>query len=181
MVKISGGQNLERALAEIAKKVATASEVNVGFQNGATYPDKDHTLVAMVAAIQEFGAPSRKIPPRPFFRNMIAEKSPGWPKTVGALLVASKYDAAKTLGSIGEVISGELHQSIIDTQEPALSPITVMLRGMRTQSRYQDMKFGELIGEAKSRVDANKTNYGASTKPLVDTGLMLRSITSVVT
>jgi hypothetical protein len=33
-------------------------------------------------AVQEFGAPSRNIPPRPFFRNMIARKRNEWPTAV---------------------------------------------------------------------------------------------------
>ena len=178
MVTLSGGQNLEKALAKIATNVQTAMQVDVGFLADATYPDG--TPVAMVAAIQEFGAPSRGIPPRPFFRTMIANKSPEWPKAVGDLLVANKYDGKKTLGQVGAAIDAQLKESIIATNEPALSPVTVMLRGMRSQKRYQGMKFGAKMAEAIQRVADGKTNYGASAKPLVDTGVLLRSVSYLV-
>lgn len=178
MVQISGGGGLEKALAKIAQSVKSAVQVDVGFMSEATYADGKS--VAMVAAIQEFGAPARGIPPRPFFRTMIAENSPRWPKAVGDLLVANKYDAKKTLGKMGVGMVGQLKQSIIAMNEPALSPITVMLRGMRTQKRYGNMPFGAKMSEAVARVAANKTNYGASIKPLIDSGVMLRSVSSVV-
>ncbi|QXZ80940.1 hypothetical protein [Rhizobium sp. L51/94] len=89
-------------------------------------------------------------------------------------------DPVNALGQLGEGIIGDIQQSIIDTYAPALSPVTVMLRGMRSQPKYRDMPFGQLIKEASARVEAGKTNYGASQKPLVDTGVMLKSVTAKV-
>lgn len=51
---VSGGLKLEAALKRIAKKLSTASNVKVGFLEGATYPDG--TPIAYVASINEFGA-----------------------------------------------------------------------------------------------------------------------------
>lgn len=178
MVAISGGNKLAAALAEIAQNVSKSSSVQIGFLEGSTY--KDGTSVPMVAAIQEFGAPSRGIPPRPFFRNMIAKNSPDWPELIAENLKANDYDGSKTLDQVGAEIKGELKQSITDTNSPALSPITVMLRGMRGQAKYQGMAFGKLIAEARARVADGKTNYGASTKPLVDTGEMQSVVDYVV-
>jgi hypothetical protein len=178
MVEISGGEKLTALLAEISKNANKAASVEVGFLEGATY--QDGTSVPLVAAIQEFGAPSRGIPPRPFFRNMIAAKSDEWPVAVAALLKEKNYDAEKTLNKIGAVIAGQLRESIINTTGPALSPVTVMLRGMRKQKRFKDKGFWELMAEARARVAAGKTTYGASTKPLVDSGNLLKSIDHVV-
>ncbi|WP_454813771.1 hypothetical protein [Labrys neptuniae] len=127
MVKLVGGKKLELALDEIAKNVSKASSVKIGFMEDATYPGG--TPVSMVAAIQEFGAPARNIPPRPYFRGMIEEKSPEWPQAIANLLVANRYDAAKTLGQAGEAIKGQLQQAIINFDAVPLSPITVAKKG----------------------------------------------------
>lgn len=175
MAEIKGGDKFASALRDIAKGLASASSIEVGFlENGRVEPDG--TPVALVAAIQEFGAPSRHIPPRPFFRTMISEHQDEWPKEIARLLKANNYDAARTLAGVGAGIKGQLQQSIADTSDPPLSPITVMLRGMRTQARYRDMPFWERFAEAKRRVAAGKTSYGASTEPLVDSGNMLNSV-----
>ena len=72
---ISTGPGLRKRLSEIARGLDKAAKVRIGFLENATYPDGKP--VAMIAAIQEFGAPARNIPPRPFFRQMIAAKSSG--------------------------------------------------------------------------------------------------------
>lgn len=173
MVTLKGGDKLAAALAEISKKVSKASSVDVGFLEGATYPDGKS--VAEIAAIQEFGAPRAGIPPRPFFRTMISEKSPQWPEAVGDLLVSNGYDAAKTLGQTGEAIKGQLQQSIIDTFNPPLSPITLMLRKMRSENPDLVVT-GKTVGEAARRIKAGESTSGVSTKPLVDSGVLLGSV-----
>lgn len=173
MVTITGGDKLAKALAEIAQKVSKASEVNVGFLADATYPDG--TNVATVAAVQEFGAPKVGIPPRPFFRSMIEAKSPEWPAAVGDLLVANDYDGAKTLGQTGAAIKGQLQQSIVDTFNPPLSQVTLMLRKMRAEDPDLVVT-GKTVGEAARRVKAGDTADGVSTKPLVDSGHLLASV-----
>jgi hypothetical protein len=142
MAEIKGGNTWQKALDAIAVNVSKASVVEVGFLAGATYPDG--TSVPMVAAINEYGAPSRGIPPRPFFRSMIAEKSKEWPDAVQKLLKAHGYAADATLMDMGELIKGELQQSIVDLISPPLAASTIAAKG--------------------------------SSKPLVDTGVMLRSV-----
>lgn len=124
---IKGGDKLEAELQRMAGAVTSAETVKVGFLAGATYPNG--TPVAMIAAIQNWGAPRAGIPPRPFFSNMIAAKSPEWGPATGALLVANDYDAAKTLAQVGEAVSGQLRQSIIDTNAPPLAASTVARKG----------------------------------------------------
>lgn len=173
MATISGGDKLAAKLAELSKNVSKAAEVDIGFLEGSTYPDG--TPTAAIAAIQEFGAPRAKIPPRPFFRNMIREKSPQWPEAVGDLLVNTGYDAEKTLGQTGAAIKGQLQDSIIDTLSPPLSPITLMLRQMKRENPDLVVT-GKTVGEAARRVAAGESAGGVSTKPLVETGHMLRSV-----
>ena len=178
MASISGGDKLAAALKTMAGNLDKAASVDVGFPAGST--EEDGTSTPLVAAIQEFGAPSRGIPPRPFFRTMIKAHSAEWPDVAATALKATGYDAYKTLDVLGDHVAGELRQSIVDMTSTPLSPVTVMLRGMRSQKRYDGWPFGKLIAEARARVKAGKTNYGASTKPLEDTGAMLSNIVHIV-
>lgn len=178
MAEISGGDKLEAALREISAKVSRASTLKVGFLEGST--EEDGTSIPMIAAIQNYGAPSRSIPPRPFFSNMVKTKSQEWGPALAGLLEANDYDAEKSLSILGEGIAGQLQQSIIDTFEPPLSPITVMLRAMRSVDQSLVVT-GSTVGEAARRVAAGESTNGASTKPLVDSGRMLNAVKSVVT
>lgn len=146
MVNIIGGTRFLKVLEQMAAGVQEASEVDIGFLEGANYPDG--TPVALVAAVQEFGAPRRNIPPRPFFRTMITEKSPEWGPAIGALLVHNNYNASRTLGQVGVAIEGQLQESISGFSGAPLSPKTVAAKGFD--------------------------------KALIDTGVMFRSVSSVV-
>jgi hypothetical protein len=124
---LEGGEKLKRALADISRKIGGGGTLKVGFLSNATYPNG--TPVAMVAAIQNFGAPSRNIPPRPFFSNMIAKHSSEWPDDIRSQLRATNYDATLTMNRVGAEITGQLKQSIRDTNEPPLAPATIRKKG----------------------------------------------------
>jgi hypothetical protein len=173
VVTITGGSKLEERLQEIAKKLSKPATLRVGFLEGATEPDG--TSIPMIAAIQEFGAPKAGIPPRPFFRNMIAAKSSEWPEAIGALLEANDYDVEKVLKLVGAGIKGQLQQSIIETNSPALSDVTLMLRKMRSDNPDLVVT-GKTVGEAAARVAAGESVGGVSTKPLVDSGNLLNAV-----
>ena len=131
MASITGGDKMESALAAISARVRNARQVSVGFLEGSTYPDG--TPVPMIAAIQEFGAPNKRIPPRPFFRNMVAEKSGEWPKAVAGLLKSNGYDAAVTLAQVGEAVKVQLERSIASFNSVPLAPSTVAAKGNAKQ------------------------------------------------
>lgn len=173
MATLKGGERLAAKLDELAQNLKSGGALKVGFLSGATYPDG--TPVAMVAAIQEFGAPRASIPPRPFFRNMIAAKSTEWPAAIAGLLVGNGYDAHAALSTAGEAIAGQLRESIIQTDAPPLSPVTLMLRKMRADDPDLVVS-GKTVGEAARRVAAGEAYGGVSTKPLVDSGHLLQSI-----
>lgn len=170
-VEIKGGDKLKAALKKIEAQAKKGAMLKVGFLPDKTYPDGKP--VAMIAAIQEFGAPKVRIPPRPYFRKMVAAKKGSWPADIGKLLLLNDYDGAKTLNLMGQRIKEDLQQSIIDTVAPPLSAVTVMLRGMRSKGVVINKR---ALFEAIRRVKAGKTNYGASTKPLVDTATMLSAV-----
>ena len=119
------------------------------------------TSVAMVAAIQEFGAPRVGIPPRPFFRNMVRDKQGEWPGAIEQALKVTDYDAKKALEMVGEGVAGQLRQSIVDLMEPELSPVTLMVRqivGPNGRATFADVK------EARRRVAAGETESWAQAK-----------------
>ena len=129
MPSLTGGAAMQAKLDAMAKNLTKASRLDVGFLAGATYPDG--TSVPLVAALDEFG--TAKMPARPFFRNMIAAKSDGWPDAVAGLLVANNYDAERTLNLTGEGIKGQLQESIRTFAGAPLSPRTIKAKGFDKQ------------------------------------------------
>jgi hypothetical protein len=125
MATINTASKLAAKLAKIVQNTEGHPQVSAGFLRDATYPDG--TSVAMVASVQEFG--DGKIPPRPFFRHMVAQHKDSWPEAVAANLKATDYDAHKTLDRMGQGIVGQLQQSIKDTNDPPLAPSTIKRKG----------------------------------------------------
>jgi hypothetical protein len=170
----SGGEALAQKLAELIKKAGEENTVRIGFLDGAKHVGSDLN-VATIAAIQEFGAPGASIPARPFFRNMVSEKSPNWAKNLGEVARMNGYDSKLTLAKMGEGIANQLIQSIKDTNDPALSPVTLMLRKM-VGNNPQEIT-GAMVGEAARRVASGESGAtGTQAKPLNWTGQMQNSI-----
>lgn len=121
---VRGGDKLHAKLAEIAKKMGGGA-VKVGFMEGATYPDG--TPVPAVAFWNEYG--TDKAPPRPFFRNMIADESPTWADKMARLAESTNYNGPRVLALMGEDIKGALQQSINDFSTPGLAASTIEAKG----------------------------------------------------
>jgi hypothetical protein len=128
---MKGGDLLRTKLEDIARKAENAELLRVGFLEGATYPDG--TPVALVAAVNEYGNPAKNQPPRPFFRQMIAAKSPGWGASMAKLMKTSGFDADKTLNLMGEGIRGQLQGSINGFSSVPLAPSTIAAKGFDKQ------------------------------------------------
>ncbi|CAH5458667.1 hypothetical protein L799_09020 [Enterobacter roggenkampii EC_38VIM1] len=133
------------ALNNIASNISD-KQLKVGFIDGATYPDG--TPVAMVAATNEYGNPANNQPPRPFFRNAIAEHESEWLDAISRGLEKG-VPIDDVLAVVGERAVGDVVQSIATLMDPPLSPATVASR---------------------------KSKGNASTKPLVDTKVMIRDV-----
>lgn len=172
-VGMTGGGKLDMYLRRIAEHVGPPQEVHTGFLAGST--EADGTSLPMVAFLQEYGAPSVGIPPRPYFRNAIAKHKGEWGDQLGKKLIAEDYDGTRALDGMGEVIAGEITQSIADLTAPPLSPVTVMLREMRHQNKSLVVN-ATVVAEARRRVAAGMSTGGASTKPLIDSGTMLAGV-----
>lgn len=118
-----GGNKMMVYLYNLAKKMK--GEVDVGFMADATYPDG--TSVAEVAFYNEFG--TIKIPPRSFFRGMIAKNSPGWALRISKAAKYYDYDGQKVLELMGQTIQEELQESIVDFSDPPNAPATIEKKG----------------------------------------------------
>lgn len=128
MVELTGGANLAKRLAEIAEGIGSGvnhGTVRVGFLAKATYPDGKS--VALIAALNNWG--TKTAPPRPFFTNMIADKSPAWGDDLGVALKLTDYNVRRALDLVGANIAGQLRQSIIDTNAPPNAPSTIAKKG----------------------------------------------------
>ena len=97
MIKVSTSKiNLDKVRKKLEKRLNPKLELEVGFFESATY--KDGTKVAQVAYWNEYGTPT--IPPRPFFRDAIKEKSKEWLKLIQSTQLKTK-DMGETLAIVG--------------------------------------------------------------------------------
>ena len=105
------------------------SRLRVGFIDSATYPDG--TNVATVAFWNEYG--TERAPPRPFFRTTIANNKEKWVDTVRKLVPL--HGGNKSLLQLGELIKGDLVESILNWTEPPNAPYTVKKKGFNAPLR----------------------------------------------
>lgn len=154
-MKITQDNSGSKALEKLADQIKK-SKLEVGFFESAKYPDG--TPVAYVAAKQEFGYPAGNIPSRPFFRNAISQND-GWKdlanKAIGAV-VEGRMELNQALNQMGLKMAADVKDSITDGSYEALKQSTLDAR----QSR--------------------KRTQGVASKPLIDTGQMLQSVTYAV-
>lgn len=132
----------------------------VGWDKSAVY--EDGTPVAYVAAIQEFGYPAGGIRSRSFMRSTAAEQRDAWRLLAedGARAILNGGATIDILlEGIGLQAAGDIAKKITQIHTPALKRATV---------------------RARMRRRADGKTVGNLTKPLVDTGYMVNSITNVV-
>jgi hypothetical protein len=150
-----GAERLRLLLDTVSDKVG-----KVGFFETSKY--EDGTPVAYVAVIQEFGAPEKGIPPRPFMRTTVEAREGDWQAIArqGAeAMLAGKATGDQVLEAIGMKAAGDIRRTISQISTPALAQSTV---------------------DARRRGKADKQTVGALTKPLVDTGTLINAVQSVV-
>ena len=146
MVEISGGDKLEKAMQELARKLGRGGEVRVGYLAASHYPDG--TPTALIGAIMEFG--SARIPPRPAIRSMIAAKAKGWPESAASILKHTNNNVPLTLQLLGEGIKGQWVESMRDLTSPPLAPTTIARKGFSKPL----IESGHLISSVAVEVDA---------------------------
>ena len=173
MARVSGGDGLDRALRDLAKKIQNAREVAVGFPEGSTY--ENGVPLATVAASQNYGAPSKGIPPRPFFSNAITQHRKEWGQVLSVQLRVQGLDARKALEATGIQMAGDIAASLVNTNSPALSPVTLLLR-----QRFPDrvgMTFADVMQARHDIASGTVPSVsGTGAKPLVWSGKMLNHL-----
>jgi hypothetical protein len=149
------GKRLEIALKNLEGKVA-----KVGWFEKSKY--ETGVSVAYVATIQEYGYPAKNIPPRPFMRPTIVKNENQWKKIAesGAKAVLNgNQTVANIMEAIGLKAAGDIRKTISLVWQPPLSPKTI---------------------QARLRKRADNKTVGNLTKPLIDTGIMLGTLTNTV-
>ena len=119
-----GGDKFRQKLAELAARSETA-KVRVGIIEQADY--EDGQSVAQVAFWNEYG--TAHIPPRPFFRNTIAEHKNKWPQQAAALMKANGGDVHQALELMGEGVKGQIVATIQAFREPKNADSTIRKKG----------------------------------------------------
>ena len=156
-VKTKEAHQLQVALKNLDGKVG-----KVGWFEKSKYADKDATPVAYVAAIQEYGYPSKNIPARPFMRPTIADKQVEWASIVkqgSAQILKGNQTIGDVLELLGLKASADVKKTISQITTPPLAEATIAARLARK---------------------ADKNTVGNLTKPLIDTGIMFNTLTNTV-
>lgn len=146
-----------KALQSVQGKVA-----KVGIVEHQHYDDG--TPVAYVAAIHEYGSPSNNIPPRPFFRPTVAAQKKTW-AGIGKQILQNGGTVEDILDSVGSRAAGDVFETISNIDSPPLAISTKKARNRK--AHQQAAEYGQ------------KPN-SVSIKPLVDTKLLIHSISHIV-
>lgn len=154
-------KNIIQTLEGLGGNIPAQELYNIAIKKLKNREDKN-PYVASVAATQELGDPAKRIPPRPFMRPTIEAKKQEW-LSLAANRTKKIIDGKKTLidvlDELGQKAAGDIRKTIKEVVSPPLSPITIAIR---------------LIQKS------NKKEIGKLTKPLVDTGIMLVTLTNTV-
>ena len=157
-------------IVELAKKAH--GSVKIGFI------DSDQ---APIAFWNEFGHKGRfPSPPRPFFRTMVSNKSPEWPKMMAGELRRSGMNGKQTLSFMGEHIEDDLKESIINFNSPALSDTTLRLR-LKFGNNPQNIRARDVLQAQREVAAGEPVSSGTQAKPLIWTGQMLQATNYEVT
>ncbi len=136
--------------------------VKVGWFSGSEYPDG--TPVAAVAAIHVFGSPKKKIPKRDFMRPTIKQEKQNWARIVASKLKSGNLTAGEVCEILGLKVAGDIRKAIKNLTSPPLKLSTIAARLRRRHAK-------------KGTKKAQSTTID---KPLVDTAVMITSLTSKV-
>ena len=164
----------------------TKCKMMVGWFAGQRYDD--NTSVAEVASQNEFGSKKKHIPPRPFMRPTAQTEKNKWRNVFAELYKKNNGDLEKTMNGLGLVVSGAIKKTISEIWDPPLAEKTINARKARKDKHSASLNddlsnFLTTIKARKDKYKARKDKYsdggmsGSSIeKPLVDTGLMISSV-----
>ena len=175
------GESYE-AFQKFIKDAEEKKALKVGFLGDSEYPDSDFP-VAKAAEISEFGG--KHIPPRPYFRPAISKNERKW----GVYLynqfkkaVLGELEFWQAFERLGLVAQGDVVEAINAVHSPALKRATIRARYRRLSGGYQKTIDIKSILDNKKARDAGtlKGKPHSLEKPLVDTGVMIKSVNYIV-
>lgn len=151
----NAGGKATKYLKKLQRSLGNGASLAVGFLESETYPggtyhfskkrlagmspearamaefldgkEKFSGPVAQVAFWNEFG--TKIAPPRPFMRHTVATHSKKWGRNLGEALIHTKYNVPRALALIGELIQGQVRESITQWRDPPNSGVTAALKG----------------------------------------------------
>ena len=151
--------NIEKAI----KDLSTDKVLKVGWPKNIRYPEEEGgKYIAEVAAQNEYGAPHKNIPARPFLGPAVANNKTQWLSIVEKGVkdtIDGKNTILDVLEKLGRKASADVVVAIKEVTSPPLSPVTIAKR--------------------LSKLSKKKVTAGL-TKPLIDTGIMWRAVTHSV-
>lgn len=160
-MKVTRKDNKIQALRQVAQGLGDSTGA-VGWFPSAVY--EGGQPVAGVAYVQEFGAPGRGIPSRSFFRATVSERRNDWSETsrqIARNVMQGKLPPSAVAEAVSLAAEGHVRQTITKITSPPLAPATVAARKRRL-------------------ADGGASAQASIAKPLVDTAIMLNTLTSQV-
>lgn len=148
----------------------------VGWFPSAKYPDG--TSVAYVATVQEYGDPSHNIPPRPTGRQTKSKYGADWKRVAqeGAKAVMQGTTTVNVMfEKLVSLAAGQWRATITRLQQPPLKESTIDTRTRKTAA-YQNLK----TRKAKKKMREENRSNPTFVKPLVETAIMLNTLTYTV-
>jgi hypothetical protein len=117
------------SMADYLEKLASSltGEVEVGFMADAKY--SNGLSIAQVAYWNEYGTTKANgkqgSPPRPFFRNAVAQAKPKLGEFIARKAKENNYNGTATLEAMGTFMLAEIDKSILDGDFAPNSPVTI--------------------------------------------------------
>jgi len=173
-------QSNPKAFMELNQRIEAFAkmQLKVGWFEDSVY--ENGRSVAEVAAGNELGIASRKIPPRPFMRPTATAKEKEWANTAGRLasrVLDGKMAGQDAMDILGTSVQADIVDAIKNVKSPPLSPITLGVRAYKKQGKEIS---GATIGEIARKIKEGKLNIsGVSDAPLNDTGFMIATLSHV--
>lgn len=151
------------ALKTLRKAISGAHGIKTttGWLESAKYDD--NTPVAGIAAVHEFGSAGQGIPPRPFIRPTVSEKSAEW----DALLAEGAKAVLEGRRTMTQVMQALGLKSAADIKNAI--------------AQYNGIPLKDATVKARIRKKADGKTVGSLTKPLVEEAIMINTITSETT
>ncbi len=130
------------------------SEGKVGWFESARY--EDGTPVAYIASIQEYGSPSKNIPPRLGMRFTAMAKRDKWRSTAEILaknVIKKSISEHAAMEQFTQIAEGDVLEHISSNPPPPLKPKTLASRKRRGRGTQTLNDSGYMIATISHRVD----------------------------